>query len=196
MVDLSSLPQMKQLIQLRISLTSDMRRVLEHKLDVAPDSIVEVDTVLEKLQTHVKSINNEALRRKAFSKCQQMEGETFDDFWIRLKLLSQEVDLCKIRNQTCIDEWTKHGILMGIRDEKLTQKLVEMDASATLRDVLEKCRSHESTKSASSALRDTAKTCAVSQYKKDKKAAHKEKSGNKPSTSAPPASSDKCNCCG
>ena len=73
--------------------------------------------------------------------------------------------MCKVQDQTCINGWKKHGILMGIRDEELTQKLTDIDVSATLQDVLEICRSHESSKSASSALRDTAKACAMSEYK-------------------------------
>jgi len=193
MVDLLSLPSSKQHIQLRMCLTPEMRRVLEHKLNVPADPTCSVDDVLTKLEEHIKNASNEALRRKAFSECKQADGECFDDFWIRLKILSQEIDLCKAQDHTCCEQWMKHGILMGIRDEELTQKLIQMDCSATLQDVLEKCRSHESSKTASSALRDTVSSRAVSQYKRDKKAALKLKSKMRPSSPMP---SKVCNCCG
>ncbi|XP_063591351.1 uncharacterized protein LOC134768457 [Penaeus indicus] len=189
LVDLVSLPLSKQHIQLRMCLTAEMRRVLEHKLDVPADTTCSVEDVLAKLETHIKNASNEALRRKAFSECKQADGESFDDFWIRLKILSQEIDLCKAQDQACCEQWKKHGILMGIRDEELTQKLIEMDRSATLQDVLEKCRSHESSKTASSALKDTVSSRAVSQYKREKKAALKQKSKMRATTST-------CRACG
>ncbi|XP_037779411.1 uncharacterized protein LOC119575951 [Penaeus monodon] len=167
MVDLLSLPSPKQHIQLRMCLTPEMRRVLEHKLNVPADPTCSVDDVLTKLEEHIKNASNEALRRNAFSDCEQADGECFDDFWIRLKILSQEIDLCKAQDHTCCEQWMKHGILIGIRDEELTQKLIQMDCSATLQDVLEKCR--------------------------DKKAALKQKSKMRPSSPMP---SKVCNCCG
>ncbi|XP_037804919.1 uncharacterized protein LOC119599258 [Penaeus monodon] len=167
MVDLLSLPSPKQHIQLRMCLTPEMRRVLEHKLNVPADPTCSVDDVLRKLEEHIKNASNEALRRKAFSESKQADGECFDDFWIRLKILSQEIDLCKSQDHTCCEQWMKHGILMGIRDEELTQKLIQMDCSATLQDVLEKCR--------------------------DKNAALKQKSKMRPSSPLP---SKVWNCCG
>ncbi|XP_037784643.1 uncharacterized protein LOC119580605 [Penaeus monodon] len=142
MVDLLSLPSSKQHIQLRMCLTPEMRRVLEHKLNVPADPTCSVDDVLTKLEEHIKNASNEALRQKAFSKCKQADGECFDDFWIRLKILSQEIDLCKAQDHTC---WTQfhHG--------------------------------------------------CFPQYKKDKKAALKQKSKMRPSSPLP---SKVCNCCG
>ena len=67
MVDLSSLPQPKQLIQVRACLSLQMQRVLEYTLQVAPDSSASMEDVLNELQEHVKGQNNEALRRRAFS---------------------------------------------------------------------------------------------------------------------------------
>ena len=195
MADLQSLPVSQQHIQLRLCLTEEMRRVLEHDLDVSPDTTSSIDDVMTKLQSRIKTTSNEAIRRRAFSECKQAVGETFSAFWIRLKLLAQEVDLCKARDQACCDQWKKHGILMGIRDEELTQQLIEMDPSATLQDVLKKCRSLESSRNVSSALRDKASARAISQYKRDQKALHKKKFAPQPAT--PPHSTLKsCGSCG
>lgn len=53
-----------------------------------------MEEVLDILQQHFKGRSVEALRRRAFSSCQQAEGESFDAFHLRLKNLTEEVDLC------------------------------------------------------------------------------------------------------
>ena len=146
MVDLPSMPLYKQHIQLRAALSAEMLLVLEHTLEVPHDTQCSVDDVLARLHAHIRTSSNEALRRKAFSECKQAEGEPFHDFWLRLKILAQEVDLCKAQDQACSDHQKKHGILMGIRDEEMTQKLFEMDSSASLQDVLERCFQGQSLK--------------------------------------------------
>ncbi|KAG0716274.1 hypothetical protein GWK47_010077 [Chionoecetes opilio] len=98
MVDLASLPQPKQLIQLRMCLSLETRRMLEHTLQVPPDSTASVEEVLDTLQEHIKGLSSEALRRRAFSSCKQAAGETFADFFVRLKNLSEEIDVCKAKN--------------------------------------------------------------------------------------------------
>ncbi|MPC86347.1 hypothetical protein E2C01_081170 [Portunus trituberculatus] len=90
MVDLTRLPQPKQLIKLRACLSLQMQRALEYTLQVSQDSSTPVEEVLDKLQEHVKGQNNEALRRRAFGSCKQTENETFDDFFVKLKSASEK----------------------------------------------------------------------------------------------------------
>ena len=61
MVDLAGLPQPKLLIQLRMCLSLETQRVLEHTLLVPPDSTSSVDEVLDDFQQHIKDSSNEAL---------------------------------------------------------------------------------------------------------------------------------------
>ena len=192
MVDLSSMPQPKQLIQLRACLSLQMQRVLEYTLQVAPDSSASVEDVLSVLQAHIKGQNNEALRRRAFSSCKQATGETFDEFYVRLKSASEEIDVCKARDKECEEAWIKHGILMGVQDEELTQKLIALDTSSSLQDVLTECRSHEATRSATSALRAPASARALSQYKKGKKATHNQKIDSSTTTTQSRPTCDTC----
>ena len=193
MVDLASLPQPKQLIQLRMCLSLETQRVLEHTLLVPPDSTSSVDEVLNTLQQHFKDSSNEALRRRAFTSCKQAPGETFADFFVRLKGLSEEIDVCKANDNDCQEAWIKHGILTGVSDEELVQKIVALDASSTLSDVVTLCRAHEATRSAATALRAPPAARAVSQYKKGKKATHKSKAE---SQRVAPTSSSPCSDCG
>ena len=79
MVDLFKLLQQKQLIQLRICLTLETQRVLEHTLDIPPATDKTVEEVLDALQGHIKSLRNEALRRRELLGCKQFEGEFFSN---------------------------------------------------------------------------------------------------------------------
>ena len=72
MVDLSKLPRQKQLIQLRMCLTLETHRVLQHTLDIPPDTGKTVEEVLDALQEHIKSLCNEALRRRELLSCKQL----------------------------------------------------------------------------------------------------------------------------
>ncbi|XP_045127763.1 uncharacterized protein LOC123514179 [Portunus trituberculatus] len=173
MIDLPSLTLPKQRIQLRMCLTLETQRVLEHTLQVSPTSLKPVDEVLDILQAHIRDSNNEALRRRAFTSCRQARGEPFSEFLVRLKSLAEEFDICKAHHLDCEEAWMKHGILTGVHDEELVTKIVSLDAASTLADVINVCRAHEATRSAASAIRASPTVSAVSTYKQTKKASHK-----------------------
>ena len=61
MVDLDSLSQPKQLVQLRASLSAEMRRVLEVTLGVPASSTLTVSEVISRLRDFVRGQRNEAL---------------------------------------------------------------------------------------------------------------------------------------
>ena len=169
MVDLSKLPRQKQLIQLRMCLTLETQRVLEHTLDIPPGTDKSVEEVLDALQQHIKSLRNEALRRRELLSCKQLEGEPFSDFYVRLKHIAEELDVCPGASSTCEETQLKMVILMGVRDEELVQKLISLDATASLQDVVNTCRSYEATRTAASAIRaPPSQLCATSTYKKQK----------------------------
>lgn len=170
MVDLQSLSQPKQLIQLRMCLSLEIQRVLEHTLQVPPTSSLSVEEVLDVLQRHIKGQQNEALRRRELFSCRQMEGESFDAFYVRLKRASEEVDICPGHHQQCEETQLRQVILMGVKDEELVQRLTSLDSSSSLKDVLTICRSYEAARCATSAIRAPPTAVrAVSRYKKDKK---------------------------
>lgn len=82
MVDLASLPREKQLIQMCMCLSLETQRILEHTLQITPSTDLTVDQVLDALQSHIKSLRNEALRRRDLLGCKQSEGESFADFYV------------------------------------------------------------------------------------------------------------------
>ena len=169
MVELDKLSQPKQLVQLRSALSSEMRRTLEVSLEVLPSSTLSVNDVIARLRDHVRSQKNEALRRLAFSQCKQAEGEKFNDFYIRLKQAAEEVDLCKGNDANCLETQIKHAVLIGVRDEEVKQRLLELKSDATLDQVITVCRSREAAEVTTQELRPSQPTArAVSAYKKQK----------------------------
>jgi len=167
MVDLQKLAREKQLIQLRMSVSLDVQRTLEHTLGIAHDTSLTVDEVLDELQKHFKNQRNEALRRRELLCCKQKEGETFSDFYVRLKDLAEEVDLCSGDPVTCAEAQLKMILLMGVKNEELVQHLISMHADASLQEMVTCCRSFEATKDAASAIHSSpSQLCAVSSYKR------------------------------
>ena len=136
MSDLQGLPREKQLIQLRTCLSLDIQRVLEHTLGIPPDTDLQVEAVLDRLQEHIRDLRNPALRCRQLLCCKQADGETFSDFYGRMMDLADEVDLCSGNPQACADTQLKMILLMGVKDEELIHRLISMDASATLQDMV------------------------------------------------------------
>ncbi|XP_066953187.1 uncharacterized protein [Macrobrachium rosenbergii] len=170
MVDLFKLPREKQMIQLRMCLALETQRVLEHTLQISPSTDKFVDEVLDALQSHIKGLRNEVLRRRELLSCKQMEGESFTDFYVRLRRIAEEVDLCPGNAAACEETQLKMVILMGIQDAELVQKIISLDTASSLQDVVTTCRSYEAAKNATSAIRAPPNQLrAVSAYKKCKK---------------------------
>ncbi|XP_068246810.1 uncharacterized protein [Palaemon carinicauda] len=153
MMDLSKLPREKQLIQLRMCLTLETQMILEHTLDISPNTDKTVEEVLDELQDHVKSVRNKALRQRELLSCKQFKGESFSDFYVRLKHIAEEVDVCPVNSSVCEETQMKMIILIGIRDGELVQKLISLDATASLQEVVNTCHSYEAARSATSAIR-------------------------------------------
>ncbi|XP_064121783.1 uncharacterized protein LOC135226273 [Macrobrachium nipponense] len=185
MVDLSKLPREKQMIQMRMCLTLETQCVLEHTLQISPSTDKPVDEVLEALQSHIKGLRNEVLRRRELLSCKQSEGESFADFYVKLRRLAEEVDLCPGTAVACEETQLKMIILMGIRDADLVQKLIALDANSSLQDFITTCRSYEAAKTATSAIcAPPNQLCAVSAYKRSKKSSGKHPPSPKPSNPA------------
>ena len=197
MFDPQRLSREKQLIQLRMSVSLDVQRILEHTLRIAPDTSLTVNEIHDELQFHFKGQRNEALRCRELLRCRQTDDESFSDFYVRLKSLVEEVDLCPGNPVTCTEIQLKMVLLMGVREEELVRRLISLDTGASLQDVVTCCRSFEATQTAASAIHSSpSQLCALSSYKKGKRRdktthssqqaslAHREKTSEGNSTSS------------
>lgn len=80
MVDLSSLPRPKQLIQLHMCLALKTQCTEEHTFTILPDAHMAIDEVLDALKGYVKGLRNETLCRMELLSCRQLDGEAFIDY--------------------------------------------------------------------------------------------------------------------
>ncbi|KAK4314445.1 hypothetical protein Pmani_014254 [Petrolisthes manimaculis] len=152
---------------MRMCLTLETQRILEHTLGITPDTDKTVDEVLDELQEHIKNSRNEALCRRDLLNCKQRQGESFSDFYVRIRHISEEIDVCP--GKTCEETQLKMAILMGVCDEELVQKLLSLDTTPSLQDIVNTCRAYEATRSATSAIRaPSSQINAVSTYRRNK----------------------------
>lgn len=185
MSDLPKLPRPKQLIQLRVCLTLELQRILEHTLQVPPTTDKTVNEVLDVLQKHFKGLRNEVLRRKEFLSCKQFEGETCADFFIRLRRCAEEVPVCPGDPVTCEETQFKMIILMGLRDSDLVQKLLSLDPSLPLQSVMNACHAHEAARRTTSAINNPQQQVkAVSAYQKQKRQKNRDQQQDSPNNSS------------
>ncbi|XP_076037654.1 uncharacterized protein LOC143023062 [Oratosquilla oratoria] len=193
MVDLYSLPHEKQLIQLRMCLTLETQRVLEHTLQIPPSTDKTVDEVVAALEVHIKGLRNEAIRRRGLLSCRQMEGETFADFYVRLRRSAEEIDICPGKSPICEETQLKSVIIMGVRDDELIQRLISLDDKCSLQDMVNTCRSYEAARCATSDIRaQPAQVRALTHHQRRKK----QKSFLRQTPKQPISkATDPCQCC-
>jgi hypothetical protein len=97
-----------------------MQNVVEVVLNIAPNGPETPADILDRIQAHIRSKRNVALDRVEFELCRQEDGETFDDFYIRLKQCADSAELCA----TCIDQRMATRIMSGIRDQEVRKRLL------------------------------------------------------------------------
>ena len=171
-IDLHTFPQPKQFAVLRLCLDDEVLRILDHTLGVKPDSTLPVEDIIDRIISHIRDQRNESLRRLEFTNCKQHPGEKFDAYWVRLKQIADDIDLCK--GSDCVDNQLKHAILVGLRDNDTVQHLLRLKADTSLSDLLTAVRSREAAQRTSDAIQQeyqpaSGRLNAVSTYKKNKK---------------------------
>ena len=168
---LDSATQQEQMAYLRQSITSDMENMLTHSLDIPQDTSTPVAEVIIKIEEYIKQQDNPALRRLAFTRCKQGDGESFDHFFTRLKLLATDADV-----NCCASGFKMRiidGIINGIVDEELRTELLSKKADCSVEDHVAYARSFLAARKTSQQLTKPSKIQAISAYKKAKKDASK-----------------------
>ena len=138
LADGSRLTHERQKALLRTCLTTEMRATLAHAIPVADTATV--DELLNAIGAHFRRQRNIALSCVQFEERKQQHGEKFDRFFVGLKELAADADLCA----TCLDARLITRIMSGVRSEALRKKLLAIDPFPALKDVLTLCRAEES----------------------------------------------------
>ena len=158
-----------QLAHFRSCLTPEMRGTLVHAIGVAEDDhSLSVDDLLAKVHGHFQRQRNVTLRRVRFEERRQGDGECFDDFYVNLKELADDAELC----DTCLDSRLVTRITSGVISQPLRTKLLAIDPPPTLPDVLRLCRSEESAVKTGTELDHAAGTVRRVTARKPRSASH------------------------
>ena len=132
-----------------------MRRTLEHAVGISEsDDSVPVKRVLDHLTVHFQRQQNIVLRRVRFEERRQQNGELFDDFFVSLKELADDAELCS----ACVDDRLVTRIISGVADQNLRRKLNAIDPPPSLAEALRVCRSEESAVHTETELASTRRT--------------------------------------
>ena len=88
--------------------------------DFSPsDSELSIKEILDQIQAHFCQKRNVALDRVALEQRVQEVHETFDEFYVAVKQLAEEADICP----TCKDQRITTKIMASIKNTYLRQKL-------------------------------------------------------------------------
>lgn len=72
---------------------------------------------------------------------------------MRIGHIAEEIDVCPGKFLCCEETQLKTVILVGVCDEELLLKLLTLDTTPSLQDIVNTRRAHEATKSTTSAIR-------------------------------------------
>ena len=87
--------------------------------DDDPEPSMVFASVVKKFKEYCNPRKNVTILRYKFFTCKQLENQTFDDFVTKLKLLAQDCEFGNLR-----DSLIKDVILIGVKDEKLRERLM------------------------------------------------------------------------
>ena len=188
------LPLTVQKADFRSCLSEEMRQHLKCAIDiVADDENISLKDILDKIQQHLRLKRNEAIDRVAFENLRQDDHQTFDEFYVALKKLAIESDLCK----ECVDSRLVTKIMAGVNSQDIRQKLLSISPFPDLKTVVDLCRSHETSMKDCEALSNGCKIDRV--YKKYTKNDAQEKcqkcGREKHSNDVCPARNSTCHTC-
>ena len=97
---LHDMPVALQRADFRCCLTEQMRLYLKCAMNISDDTNFSIDQIMDIIQAHLRQKRNVALDRVAFDERKQEKGETFDEYYVAIRKLSEEADLCG----TCLDQ--------------------------------------------------------------------------------------------
>ena len=174
MAGLNTHPQRIQLAYLRRCLDSDMKEMLIHSLGVSVNSAMPLCDIIQLIDNHMRRQRNQTLRRQQFNQCRQAQGQSFDTFYVRLKQMAADADLCR----HCLDDRLLDGIISGVSDRDLAERIQALDIPPSLSQVVNMCRSHEAARRSNAELPTYMKINKISKYKERKRSKSRPRSSD------------------
>ena len=113
---LDQLPLNVQKADFRSCLSEDMRQHLKCAIEIEVDNEdVSLKDILDKIQQHLRLKRNVAIDRVAFENLRQDEHQSFDEFYVSLRKLASESDLC----QECVNSRLVTKIMAGVYSQEV-----------------------------------------------------------------------------
>ena len=154
------LPLAIQKADFRSCLSDDMKQHLKCAIDIAmDDENISLKDILDKIQAHLRLKRNVAIDKVAFETLRQEEEQSFDEFYVSLRKLASEADLCS----QCVDTRLVTKIMAGIHSQEIRQKLLALSPFPDLKTVVNLCRSHETSLKDSETLNEGGKIDRINQ---------------------------------
>lgn len=125
----------------------------------APDEEKTTTEVLQKLADYCKPRKNVTYERHKLMCTRQQDGETFDQYLTKLKLLAADCDYGSIK-----DSIIKDMVVFGINDEKLRENLLR-DTEMTLEKATQMARAGEQAHSQANSMANRSAQCDQRVYK-------------------------------
>ena len=118
--ELDRLPVSQQRAMLRTHLAVEMRSVLQLAIGIDTDDASSVSEISDAIHGNVRSKRNVTLDRVALEEQRHEEGETLDEYYIALREIANNADLCKV----CVDDRLTTRIMSGICDPEIRRNLL------------------------------------------------------------------------
>ena len=126
----------RQLALFRTCLSSEMRAAIGHTIPTKTTLSEQLDEIAE----HFRRQRNVALYRVQFEQRQQQAGESFDNFYVAIRELATDAELCG----TCLEPRLTTRIMSGVRSEEVRKKLLALTPFPQLEAVVALWSSEES----------------------------------------------------
>lgn len=165
---MSNLSHEDQKAYLRACLAVDTINTMDMYMEVTEN--MSVNEQLDKLEDYFRSSVSIVRRRFEFHRCQQEQGESFSDFFVRLKILGSVAELDNIS----YEDQLATRVVLAIRDPELQRELLQNDV-LTVEDVKKKCQAWESGNTNQKALQGGAKISKITSSNHPNKSASRDK---------------------
>ena len=118
LIGINQLKKKKQRASLYTLVDSEWHPIIKFGLNIA-DATNLADTI-EAMEKHLRSQRNVILNTRDFYRRNQQSDETFDEYLIALKEISEYCDFC----QHCTEDRLRDRIINGLYDETAVQILL------------------------------------------------------------------------
>lgn len=128
-------------INILLSIIGDKAKKKYANFHIKNEDMTTTDNILKIIRDNLVSERNLLFDRYTFHNCNQLEEESFDTYYCRLKKL---FELCRYDQQVTAKDMLRDKLAFGIKDPNLKKKFLRQDPDTlTLEKLIHFCRANE-----------------------------------------------------